>query len=257
MDMQDVAAETLPVCQVGKNGQPGQAEAESIEEKKAYATNLFKMVRAAGNGSCLFISLRLGLEMLTLLKMKDEGQKIEHGIIDGHNSAVLESAENLRNDIIIQWFQNGLDKTVPSFGVIDFKSQKLWTRGDIIVMETANLTERDAPEEPEKRLELQKAYLKHMYAEKVYRPGGRVDYKTRNWGGQAEYTAFALISKVTVEVWHMTRKGLVKHNEIVPPGSTGTFKILFSGKNHYDLLLSNEEASKIKTIVPEAKISSF
>lgn len=218
--------------------------------------SLFKLVRAAGNGSCLFISLRLGLELLTLIKMSDAGQRIEHGIIDGHNPAVLESAESLRNDVILQWFKNGLEKIVPSFGVFDVKSQKPWTRGDIIVMEAANLIEGDTPEDPDKRLELQHSYLKHMQSEKISFQG-RNDYRRRNWGGQAEYTAFALIAKLTVEVWHLKKGLLIKHNEIVSPESTGTFKILFVGNNHYDLLLSNEEAAKIKAILPEARISSF
>jgi len=225
-------------------------------DQQGQSPRLFKLVRAAGNGSCLFISLRLGLELLTLIKMNDCGQSIQHGIIDGHHSAVLESAECLRNDVIIQWFQNGLAKTVPSFGVFDVKSQQPWTRGDIIIMETANLIEGDAPEDPAKRLELQQSYLRHMHSEKISF-NGRTDYRKRNWGGQAEYTAFALIAKVTVEVWHFKKGMLVKHNEIKSPESSGTFKILFNGNNHYDLLLSNEEAVKIQAIVPEARISSF
>jgi hypothetical protein len=241
----------------GFTGAAGAATASSASsELRGQSPRFFKLVRSAGNGSCLFISLRLGLELLTLIKMNDSGQSIQHGIIDGHHSAVLESAECLRNDVIIQWFQNGLSKTVPSFGVFDVKSQKPWTRGDIIIMETANLIEGDAPDDPAKRLELQQSYLKHMRSEKISF-NGRTDYRKRNWGGQAEYTAFALIAKVTVEVWHFKKGLLVKHNEIASPESTGTFKILFNGSNHYDLLLSNEEAAKIHAIVPEARISSF
>lgn len=228
-------------------------EEPNLKEPKS--PRLFKLVRAAGNGSCLFISLRLGLELITLLKMEESGQRPKNGIIDGHNASVLESAEHLRNDVIIQWFLNGLDKDIPNFGVIDFKSQKQWTRGDIILMEACNITEKDVPDEPEKRIELQKAYLKHMNSAVVDR--GRTEFRNRRWGGQAEYTAFALIAKITVEVWHMTRGGLIKHNEIVPPESAGCFKILFSGSNHYDLLLSNEEAEKIVRLVPDAKLSSF
>jgi hypothetical protein len=43
----------------------------------------------------------------------------------------------------------------------------------------------------------------------------------------------------------------------VSPESSGSFKILFVGNNHYDLLLTNEEAAKIKAVLPEARISSF
>lgn len=229
----------------------GETEAQDPQNPK-----LFKLVRSAGNGSCLFISLRLGLELVTLLNMYETGEKPKNGIIDGHNASVLESAENLRNDVIIQWFLNGLDKIIPSFGVIDYKSQKKWTRGDIILMEACNITEKDMPDDPDKRIELQKAYLRHMHSQPFAR-NGRKEYKSRQWGGQAEYTAFSLISKITVEVWHMTKKGLVKHNEIVPPESSGVFKILFNGSNHYDLLLSNNEAEKIIRIVPDAKIHSF
>ena len=190
-------------------------------------------------------------------------------ILDGENPKVLQSAEDLRNKIIIKWFENGLDKDIPGFGFFDESAKRPWTRGDLLTMEAANIKELsgssgDIPESADDCRALQKKYLKYLSSDNKFR---------KNWGGTAEYTAFALIAKITVEVWVVHEPtsikqtsierasieqdpafGFKKHSQIVPENSTGTVKLLFNGQNHYDLLLSDEEAQYLSSFTKKAKI---
>lgn len=219
-----------------------------------------KRVLAYGNGSCLFICLRLALECIKLLSVYQQGD-IERiaskGIIDGRDEDVLKSAEELRNNYIIKWYSDFLDTEIPMFGSYDEASKTAWKRGDIIANEINNLrglvdsdgnviwrNGQDIPTEPEERNKLLRSYLHHMSSRT-----GR-----RTWGGQPEYTAFAFMTKLTVQVWVQQRGDLVMRNEIVPPGSTNIVKLLFSGQNHYDLLLEDDDAEKLIKILPRAKI---
>lgn len=213
-----------------------------------------RIIEAASNGSCLFISLRLGLEVLKLLSFKSSAETTLDTriscILDGENPKVLQSAEDLRNKIIIKWYENGLDKEIPEFGYFDETTKRPWTRGDLITMESANIkilsgNSGDIPESVEGRREMQKRYLHYLASNNKH---------GKNWGGTAEYTAFALIAKVTVEVWIRERSEYKKHSQIVPEKTTGTIKLLFNGHNHYDLLLDDQEAEDILIFTKKAKI---
>lgn len=224
-----------------------------------------RIIKAAANGSCLFISLRIGLEVLKLLSLNlTHATEPINCILDGENPKVLQSAEDLRNKIIIKWFENGIDKEIPGFGFFDESAKRPWTRGDLLTMEAANIKELsgrsgDIPESAEDCRALQKKYLKYLASDNKFR---------KNWGGTAEYTAFALIAKITVEVWVATDLTVVedstnprtrpseykKHSQIVPENTTGTIKLLFNGQNHYDLLLENNEAEYLLSFTRKAKI---
>ena len=224
-----------------------------------------KRVLAYGGGSCLFICLRLALEYIKLLSVYDQGDPTKiasKGIIDGRDEDVLKSAEELRNNYIIKWYDDHLDEIIPVFGTYDENSKSAWKRSDIIANEIMNLKilvdvegtvlwrngedipDKATPENANKRLKLIKAYLNMMSSK-----SGR-----RAWGGQPEYTAFAFMTKLTVQVWVEQRGGLVLRNEIVPPGSTNVVKLLFSGQCHYDLLMDDADAEKILKMLPKAKI---
>jgi len=240
-------------------------------------------MRAKPNGSCLFISLRLGLECSKLLKMQTPGI----GLLDGFDNRVVESAERLRH-MIIEWYSNGLTKELPGFdcnaeskpGQEGFV-EKPWTRADLLAMESANLYAQDIPESGPDRLKVVLRYLEHVKAPRV-------------WGGVPEYTAFSFMSKLTVEVYvrdvSMAQHGqpalhgltalqqqqgltalqqqqgltalqvphghavLRLYQKITPPQSLGTVRILFNGSNHYDLLLNEEDASSIKRLLPVTKL---
>ena len=206
-----------------------------------------KIIHSAPNGSCLFISLRLGLEYTVIVSMHAKSQcSLSQGILDGNHPKVLYSAEELRNDIILKWFENGLQK--PLGNGFELFEDKQWTRGDLLIMEASNvpqLCSGDIPKQPEERLALQMKYLKYMNSSRGHKA----------WGGQPEYTAFAIIAKLTIEIWALESDGrFIKQHEFIPEESTGKIKLLFSGSNHYDFLLDDEEAELIRKIMPQVKL---
>jgi hypothetical protein len=95
--------------------------------------------------------------------------------------------------------------------------------------------DKDLPEDPDKKLEAMQQYLRRQkYA----------------WGSTPEYTAFAFMSNCCVKVYQPMPGPdqsirLQEVNSVEPQGFTDTIKLLYSGKNHYDLLLDNEEAEQL------------
>ena len=192
-----------------------------------------KVLKALGNGSCLFISLRLGLELLKVLEVK------KMGLLDGRNASIVKSAEELRI-IIINWYSNGLKKTVESFGAFNESSKKTWTREDIIATELHNLSSVDVPEDVPERL---KAVL--LYLEKMKVAG--------TWGGTPEYTAFAFMAKCNIYVWS---EGKII-NALKITEDNKTIHLLFSGRNHYDLLLTDEQVHEVYKINPRLSLEDY
>lgn len=202
------------------------------------------LLKVKPNGSCLFISLRLGLEVSKLLKVQEPGV----GLVDGYHDRVCESAERLRS-MIVEWYLNGLSKQLPGFdenaeskpGVEGSKSVP-WTRADLVALESSNLCSGDIPDPGPERLKLVLKYLDHVK-------------KPRIWGGSPEYTAFSYMSKLNVEVYRDAPQGQIKiYQKISQHNNLGTVRLLFSGSCHYDLLLSDEDAEKIKRLLPETKL---
>ena len=202
------------------------------------------VIRVSPNGSCLYISLRLGLEVSKLLKVNEPGV----GLVDGHHVKVLESAERLRS-MISDWYLNGLSKQLPGFddngeskpGQEGSKSIP-WTRADIVAMESSNLVSGDIPDPGPERLKLVLRYLSHVR-------------KPRTWGGVPEYTAFSYMSKLNVEIYRDGQSRI--YQKIQQQVSLGTVRLLFSGSCHYDLLLSDEDAEKIKLLLPKTKLEKI
>lgn len=170
------------------------------------------------------------------------------GLLDGHSAIVLNSAEELCQ-LICQWYATGLDKEIDAFGsYVNLGRQ--WCRRDILAIEMVQRGQ-DIPEEGPGR---QKAALD--YIERMRLRG--------TWGSTPEYTAFAFMSKLKVEVYQpqdqqcpetpeeFKKHGLNLINTIVPTNFLGTVRLLYTGHNHYDLLLSNEDHAELKKILPIA-----
>jgi len=211
-----------------------------------FQTYKMYVLKAKPNGSCLFISLRLGLECSKLLKVQTPGI----GLVDGFDQRVVDSAERLRA-MIVDWYSNGLSKCLPGFESNgqskpgqDGTTEVPWTRADLIAMETSNLTTQDIPEAGPERLALVLRYLEHVK-------------KARTWGGAPEYTAFSYMSKLNVEVWSPGQHGsqIKLYQKIVQPANLGTVRLLHNGSCHYDLLLNEEDASSIMRLLPSTKLS--
>jgi hypothetical protein len=187
-----------------------------------------KIIRSRGNGSCLFISLRLALEYKKILETYEKTGTV-FGLLDGHDHRVAESAEKLR-DLIVKWYESYLTKELPTFGNLNEGTSKPWVRGDILVHEAHNVFDGlDVPEEGEGRIKVMRKYLQHVSTH-------------RTWGGQAEYIAFAFISKLNIEVYD--EKQCVDRVNVI--NSIGTAKLYFSNKCHYDLLIDDDDAEKLK-----------
>jgi len=199
---------------------------------------MWHVIRSKPNGDCLFISLYLGLEFHAILK----DPKKNLGILDGFHALVLGSALKLK-ECIIQWFDVGLDKELKTFDSIH--SENKITRGDLLVMESVNIFNTDVPDDA-----LQKRSTMLRYLERLKRPA--------TWGGAPEYTAFAFMSKLTVEVYQKDPRGqILMVNRVGPETDLGTVKLLFSSNNHYDLLLDSDTASKLKLECPGARVRAL
>lgn len=200
-----------------------------------------RVIKAAGNGRCLFISLRLALECFTLIDMEARSEPVPVHCINGRADCVIKSAETLAG-MICDWYQNNMAKEVVGFGSY-ISSGRAWVRRDLIAIEMVQKG-RDVPEDGPER---ESAALK--YLAKMRQRG--------SWGSTPEYTAFAFMSKLRVEVYQpadlfsketpdeFARKGLTLINIVEPLGHKGTVRILFNGSNHYDLLLSEEDSEKL------------
>ena len=75
-------------------------------------------LKASGhNTACLFVSLRSGLEIFTVVhRWRTTGARPDYACIDGQHALVYESSEHLRQ-VIMTWYQDGLETDLPGFGV--------------------------------------------------------------------------------------------------------------------------------------------
>lgn len=229
-----------------------------------------KVIHASPNGSCLFISLRLGLEYTAVLKLRDSGQPISSTCLNGFDRRIVESAENLRT-LIVKWYDTGLEKEMSGYGCyVEAADSRKFVRGDLLAMEMVN-TGHDVAEEGPERLAEMTAYLRTMKM-------------PRTWGGAPEFTAFAFMSKLRVEVYQpITRlysleesrervkkaradpltaesplaAGLLCINTIEPPDCMGKVQLLYNGSTHYDLLLEDSVAEVLEKAWPAARIVPF
>lgn len=194
--------------------------------------NDFVRIRTKPNGSCLFIALRLGLEVDHLMRLAKASQQCR-GCLDGFADEVAASAEELRR-MIIQWYRKGITKAVPALGhytqAVDGVEARPWLRGDILALEMVH-NGADVPEEGDGRTECVLRYLRRMAGQGI-------------WGSTPEYTAFAMMSSLAVHVYQPCDEGLTQINTVAPLEPQGTVSLLFV-HNHYDLLVPKATAEAL------------
>lgn len=189
-----------------------------------------KIVKAAGNGSCLFISLRLGLELRHVIKLIDDGRPPNTCNLNGCSREVLESAEHLRS-MMIKWYDTGLFKEMKSLGLYT-ENGRFWMRGDLLALEMVRRG-ADVPECGAERTAKMLQYIEDMR-------------KAGTWGSTPEYTAFAMMSKLHVQVYQPQEGSLVLVNEVAPAeASRGVVKLLYTNGTHYDLLVDDIDCEKL------------
>ena len=168
-------------------------------------------VTISGNGACLFLTLRLCLEITASYKSETENL-----CFLGFCDHLMADAKRLR-DRIVDWYEDE-DASVPQLGRFDEKSGTLWRRKTIVDTELAKTGSAATPE-------LRKAYLEKMR-------------HTTVWGSTPEYTAFALLSGRAVMVWQQ-KDGAVKLIDTVA-GNAPIINIFFRN-NHYEPILTEAE----------------
>lgn len=204
-----------------------------------------KVIKAAGNGSCLFISLRLGLELRHVIRLINEGHTPTSCNLKGSCTEVMQSAEELRK-MIMTWYDTGLFKDMPSLGTYT-ENGRLWVRGDILALEMVRRGS-DVPESGAARTAAMLKYIEDMRIEGT-------------WGSTPEYTAFAMMSKLHVQVYQFQQGTLARVNEVGPAGPIqGIVKLLYTGGTHYDLLVDDcdsvliEANEKLASLVPMLRL---
>lgn len=213
-----------------------------------------KYIKCDGSkGSCLFVALRLGLECAVLLRrVAAKDPPPESALLDGLHPAAAEAAEDLRR-MICKWYSGGLDKTIASFGNYSeanaSQSSRLWTRQDVLAVEMVRLGQ-DVPESGPERTTQALQYIKDM--------------QSGEWGSTPEYTAFAMLSKLEIQVYQPGKAkteepfdGLVCVNRIRPDPCMGLIRLLYNGHSHYDLLVDDETASKLFQMCPRAPLREY
>jgi len=197
-----------------------------------------KVVRALGNGSCLFISLRLALEYYHIIKAKKDNASFEcitvpeeeckvQSVITGSDPKIVKSAEDLRQ-LIVRWYETKLGQEMPDLGTY-VERGRIMTRGDLIALEMASAHGEEIPDAIDSSV---RQAAMRTYLERIRRG---------SWGSTPEYTAFAFMSCSLVEVYQVTNGVLKIINSVGPKTYKQTVKVLYSGRCHYDLLMDNED----------------
>lgn len=221
-----------------------------------------KFVRAAGNGSCLFVALRLGLECTAVNALAERSMPVRSACLDGFDARILSSSEDLRG-MLLKWY--AVDKPVPSLGnfveattgseavqatetspavaAVAPTAATLWSRWDIIITELSRTGKFTST--------LSREQMVQRYLRTMSTPG--------IWGSTPEYMAFAFMSKLNVEVYQPKRgsRELMCVNIATVPEPKGTVKLLFNGANHYDLLLDDDVALRMAGLIPGACILDY
>ena len=79
--------------------------------------------------------------------------------------------------------------------------------------------------------------------------------------------AFAFIAKLNIEVFQPDSGNVMmplcpdmilhRIDSVIVPEPKGTIKLLFNGRNHYDLLLDDDVAEQVLAIWPQSRIQNF
>lgn len=162
-------------------------EAIEIFKKKMPSFPQWYTIPVAGNGSCLFTSLRICMELNYLLSKIDSGEPPDHFVLDGHHDNMLKASFNMRLKIV-DWFRKRLDQSVPQLGnYIEGPLARPYVRGDLLALEMVR-SGKDVPENGAERESIILKYLVDMSA-------------PDRWGSTPEYTAAACMTGKTINIW--------------------------------------------------------
>jgi len=206
-------------------------------------------VPVTGDGGCMFTSVRLGWELISVLETIKKGETLEHFILDGHNVLAIRGGFLVRQRIC-EWYKSGLTKSVPSMGkYTEADGGRDWMRGDLLAMEMVQ-RETDVPEEGKYRTKAQLKYLLQMMLPKT-------------WGGTPEYFAFAHIFKIKIVIYvpGFPDPSKLVIRDCIDPGNVTCLipvNLLFIPfQRHYELLLLKEQFELIGNTVGFSKISNI
>jgi hypothetical protein len=76
--------------------------------------------------------------------------------------------------------------------------------------------------------------------------------KPGTWGGTPEYSALSLIAKCNIDVYS---DGKIVSS--IKNGTNKTISLRFSGRNHYDLLVTDEDFAKLNEIMPHLSLQDY
>jgi hypothetical protein len=231
-----------------------------------------------GNGSCLFISIRVAMELSYILKQIAIGDPKSEILIDGNHPDMLRAAENVRQKIV-GWYRKKLDAPVPILGnFIEGPHARLWTRGDIIAMEIAKKSTLK-PIEKELLLDVDKEETK------LERENAILEYLLNmsqkfTWGSNPEFIAAACMTKRTVKIFQKslghglkeitTIKGEGELASTLPPMMVGeededetkeedsSYNLYFDpNRKHYEVLVTQRQYKILKKVYGGAAIQNI
>ena len=145
----------------------------------------FYRVPVSGKGACLFISLRICLEMGHLNTQIDQGTPPKNFLLDGHNENMLKAGHKLRLTCV-EWFKRKLNAPIEQLGSY-VQNGRTYVRGDLPALEMVRRG-KDVAEEGEQRKETILQYLSEMAC-------------PFTWGSSPEYTSVAMMTGKRVNVW--------------------------------------------------------
>lgn len=147
----------------------------------------FYRIPVAGKGACLFISMRLCLEMNYIESQIDLKNPPKSFCLDGQHEA-LETAGHALRLKCVDWFARKYDADVPELGSY-VENGRLYVRGDLPALEMVKKG-IDVPESGPERLKIIQEYLQTMSLPKT-------------WGSSPEYTAVSIMTKKTINIWQI------------------------------------------------------
>ena len=163
----------------------------------------FFYIPVSGNGSCLFTSIRLCMELSYILN--NLGNPIKSFYLDGHSARMLKASLTIRHRIV-EWFRKYLKKEIPQLGNYnEGENARIYQRGDLLALEMVK-NGKDVPEEGNEREQIILQYLLKMSM-------------PTTWGSTPEYTAAACMTKKIINIWQRGDTGLFIINSINGGGS--------------------------------------
>jgi len=188
-----------------------------------------KILQACPNGSCLYISLLIGIQIVQ--KLNDATTSYEE--LNGFSHSIQKKAQSLRL-LLRDWFYHNLDSEIQGYGPL---GDSKCTRGDILLLESEidETTEEKFKTDPA----LKRAYMLR-YLETIKRYNA--------WASTPEYIAFAYISKINIKVWQLhPDKSYFLVNEVrvtlEDANDSNTIHLLYSGSCHYDVYIPDSQES--------------